>query len=126
MSEDAPVDVEAAFGFFFAFGRHRLWNEWQASGGAEADQREIVEQSEGFAFLSRRFSSCKPIIAAVNGGAYGGGMEIALNCDIIVAAEDAKFALPEVKRGVAAIQGGPSPFRHTPLVITAVLGDLIQ
>ncbi|GLB43752.1 putative enoyl-CoA hydratase isomerase family protein [Lyophyllum shimeji] len=47
-----------------------------------------------------------PIIAAVPGGAYGGGTEILLNCDIVVAAEGAKFALPEVKRGVVAIQGG--------------------
>lgn len=45
-------------------------------------------------------------MAAVIGGAYGGGLEIILNCDIVVAAEDAKFALPEVKQGVVAIQGG--------------------
>ena len=42
----------------------------------------------------------------MNGGAYGGGMEIILNCDIVVASEDAKLALPEVKRGVVAVQGG--------------------
>jgi len=59
----------------------------------------------GFGSISRR-QSTKPIIAAVNGGAYGGGMEIVLNCDLVVAGEDAKFALPEVKRGVVAIQGG--------------------
>jgi len=59
----------------------------------------------GFASLSRRQMS-KPIIAAVNGGAYGGGMEIVLNCDLVVASEDAKFALPEVKQGVVAAQGG--------------------
>lgn len=48
----------------------------------------------------------KPIIAAVSGGAYGGGVEILLNCDYVVASEGAKFGLPEVKRGVVAIQGG--------------------
>lgn len=48
----------------------------------------------------------KPIIAAVVGGAYGGGVEMILNCDIVIASEDAKFTLPEVKRGVVAIQGG--------------------
>ena len=53
-----------------------------------------------------RLQSSKPIIAAVNGGVYGGGVEIVLNCNFVVAGEDAKFALPEVKRGVAAIQGG--------------------
>ena len=56
--------------------------------------------------LSRRFTTSKPVIAAVNGGAYGGGMEIILNCDIVIAGEDVKLALPEVKRGVVASQGG--------------------
>lgn len=48
----------------------------------------------------------KPMVAAVIGGAYGGGVEMLLNCDIVVASEEAKFALPEVKRGVVAVQGG--------------------
>ncbi|MFJ8671935.1 crotonase/enoyl-CoA hydratase family protein [Streptomyces sp. NPDC093589] len=48
----------------------------------------------------------KPLIAAVEGFAMGGGFEIALSCDLIVAAEDAAFALPEVKRGLIAGGGG--------------------
>lgn len=40
------------------------------------------------------------------GGAYGGGVEMILNCDMVIASQDAKFALPEVKRGVVAAQGG--------------------
>ena len=48
------------------------------------------------------------MIAAVNGGAYGGGTEMILNCDIVVAGEDATIALPEVKRGVFAAMGGQS------------------
>ena len=48
----------------------------------------------------------KPIIAAVEGYALAGGFEIALACDMIVAAEDAKFGLPEVKRGLVAAGGG--------------------
>jgi enoyl-CoA hydratase/carnithine racemase len=47
----------------------------------------------------------KPIIAAVNGLAYGGGMEMLTNLDIVVAAKSATFALPEVKRGVVAMAG---------------------
>ena len=66
----------------------------------------VVREVDGFASLSRRFATCKPVIAAVNGGAFGGGTEIILNCDIVVASEDAKIALPEVKRGVVATQGG--------------------
>lgn len=64
-----------------------------------------MSSPHGFASLSRRQSN-KPIIAAVNGGAYGGGVEIVLNCDIVITSDDAKFALPEVKRGVVAAQGG--------------------
>ncbi|KOV80700.1 crotonase/enoyl-CoA hydratase family protein [Nocardia sp. NRRL S-836] len=48
----------------------------------------------------------KPLIAAVEGFAMGGGFELALACDLIVAAEDARFALPEVKRGLIAAGGG--------------------
>ena len=48
----------------------------------------------------------KPLVAAVEGWALGGGFEMALGCDMIVAAEDAKFGLPEVKRGLIAGEGG--------------------
>jgi enoyl-CoA hydratase len=48
----------------------------------------------------------KPLIAAVDGYALAGGMEIALSCDMIVANRNAKFGIPEVKRGLAAAAGG--------------------
>ncbi|MFG2298592.1 crotonase/enoyl-CoA hydratase family protein [Streptomyces sp. NPDC048603] len=48
----------------------------------------------------------KPLIAAVEGAALGGGTEIALACDLVVAAEDARFGLPEVTRGLLAGAGG--------------------
>jgi enoyl-CoA hydratase len=48
----------------------------------------------------------KPLIAAVEGWALAGGCEVALACDLIVAAEDAKFGLPEAKRGLVAGAGG--------------------
>lgn len=60
----------------------------------------------GFAGLSSRFDMEKPIIAAVNGFAMGGGFETALSCDIILAADTAKFALPEVKVGFIAAASG--------------------
>lgn len=48
----------------------------------------------------------KPLVAAVNGLAYGGGFEMVLACDLVVAARSARFALPEVKRGLFALYGG--------------------
>src|SRR3954449_13413382 len=48
----------------------------------------------------------KPLIAAVEGWALAGGFEVALACDLIVAARDARFGIPEVKRGLVAAAGG--------------------
>ncbi|MFM6852964.1 MAG: crotonase/enoyl-CoA hydratase family protein [Sphingopyxis sp.] len=62
-------------------------------------------RGRGFAGLTES-PPRKPLIAAVDGYALAGGMEIALSCDLIVANQDAKFGIPEVKRGLAAAAGG--------------------
>ena len=73
---------------------------------AQPAEQKVQQPTSGFAGLTRRFNRTKPIIAAVNGFAMGGGMETALCCDIIIASENAKFALPEVKVGFFAAAGG--------------------
>jgi enoyl-CoA hydratase/carnithine racemase len=60
----------------------------------------------GFGGLTERYDLFKPVIGAVNGWAMGGGCELALACDILVAADHARFGLPEPRVGLAALAGG--------------------
>ena len=109
------------------FELHEIWDEFEAdpdlwvgivtgagdrafcSGNdlkATAKGADMSLPSSGFGGLCSRFDREKPVIAAVNGIAMGGGMEIMLACDLAVAAAGAKFALPEVKVGLYAAAGG--------------------
>jgi enoyl-CoA hydratase/carnithine racemase len=67
-------------------------------------ERPVHDVRGGFGIVER--PPIKPIIAAVEGNALGGGFEIALACDLIVAGESARFGLPEVMRGLLAAAGG--------------------
>jgi len=71
------------------------------TGGVNADYGR-----GGFGGLTERFDLDKPVIAALNGMAVGGGFETALACDLIVAAEHVEFFLPEVNIGMLASSGG--------------------
>ncbi|MDA8322114.1 MAG: crotonase/enoyl-CoA hydratase family protein [Actinomycetota bacterium] len=64
-----------------------------------------VVEGRGFAGLVER-PPAKPLIAAVEGYALAGGFELVLACDLVVASEEAKFGLPEVRRGLVAGAGG--------------------
>jgi crotonobetainyl-CoA hydratase len=78
----------------------------KAMARGEAATPEAPEhRARGFAGIVTHAIS-KPLIAAVNGAALGGGMEIVLACDLAVSADHAKFGLPEVKRGILAGAGG--------------------
>ena len=78
--------------------------------GFARGERPTVE-GRGFAGIVRR-PARKPLIAAVEGYALAGGFEIVLACDLVVASRDAKFGLPEVKRGLTAAAGGLLRLQH--------------
>src|SRR5690242_4522196 len=86
---------------------------------AGADIREMAGKNFLDAFLGdlaatwdRVSQARKPIIAAVAGFALGGGCELAMQCDIIIAADNAKFGQPEIKLGVIPGIGGTQRFTH--------------
>ncbi|KAK5660574.1 hypothetical protein OQA88_13131, partial [Cercophora sp. LCS_1] len=83
----------------------REWDEANNSGATPGEEKKRIEMPvAGFGGLSNRAGK-KPVIAAVNGLCLGGGMEMVVNCDLVVASKTAKFGLPEVKRGVVALAG---------------------
>lgn len=76
-----------------------------AAPDAAAANEAAVNMPGGFAGITELWDLHKPVIAAVNGLAIGGGFEIALACDVIIAAETAAFSLPEMQRGFLADAG---------------------
>lgn len=96
---------------------------------AQGNANDIARGKGGFAgVVTRNFP--KPLIAAVNGPALAGGFEIVLSCDLVVAAETARFGIPEVKRGLMAAAGGLIRLpKRVPLTIAlelAMTGDPID
>ncbi len=80
--------------------------KWQAEHGSAAIGDRISKLRGGFGGLHKRLDCFKPIIAAVNGFALGGGFEMVLACDIVIASTKASFGLPEPRVGLMAGAGG--------------------
>jgi enoyl-CoA hydratase len=77
---------------------------FSAGSDLKEGQRARTDRGGEYGLIRRRRT--KPLIAAVEGLAFGGGFEAVLACDLVVAARDARFGLPEVKRGLVATSGG--------------------
>lgn len=89
--------------------------KWQALVGGDQVRKDLAGLNGGFGGLTRRYGLYKPLIAAVNGLALGGGTELALACDIVIADQSAEFGLPEPRVGMVARQGGIHRLvRHLP------------
>lgn len=98
----------------------------QRSGG---DQAASDRPARNANFNLNRSDFPKPIIAAVNGAAVGGGFELVLGCDLVVAAEHARFGLPEVKRGLLAAGGGTLLGTRIPMALAmevALTGEYVD
>ncbi|TWF95402.1 carnitinyl-CoA dehydratase [Saccharopolyspora dendranthemae] len=96
---------------------------WDLKGAVEGEAIDADHGPTGFAGLTEFFDLDKPVIAAVNGLAVGGGFELALAADLIVASEHAEFALPEVNLGMVADSGGVLrlPKRLPPAIASELL-----
>lgn len=102
LQEDESLSVGVITGGgtrFFSAG-------WDLKAASEGEAADAYQGVGGFAGLTEYWGLTKPVIAAVNGMALGGGFELALAADMIVAADHAEFGLPEATIGVVPDSGG--------------------
>jgi crotonobetainyl-CoA hydratase len=98
--DDLRVAVLTAAGDrFFSAG-------WDLKAANDGESAHADHGAGGFAGITELFGRCKPIIAAVNGSAYGGGVEMMLGADLVVASNTAMFSFPEARIGVLPDAGG--------------------
>jgi enoyl-CoA hydratase len=93
----------------------RAFSEARESGNADMGSFDALNWFHHGAFA-------KPVVAAVNGHAVAGGFELALSCDLVVAADHARFGLSEVKRGLFPAGGGTTLSARIPLAIALEMG----
>lgn len=102
LAEDDGLSVAIVSG-----GGERFFSAgWDLKAAAEGEPPDADQGVGGFAGLTEYWNLKKPVVAAVNGMALGGGFELALAADLIVAAEHAEFALTEASIGLVADAGG--------------------
>ena len=104
--DDFAADPDAWVAIITAEGDKAFCAGNDLKAAARGDVLTQDQWSGGFGGLARRHDLFKPVICAANGSAYGGGFEIVLACDIVIAADHARFSLPEVRIARLAGAGG--------------------
>lgn len=95
-------DPELRVAILTAAGEKFFCPGWDLKAAAAGEAPDVDYGVGGFGGLQELKGLNKPVICAVNGLAFGGGFEIMISCDIIIAAEHATFALPEINSGTVA------------------------
>jgi crotonobetainyl-CoA hydratase len=99
-------DPELRVGIVTGAGERFFCAGWDLKAAAAGEEVDADHGPGGFAGLTELHHRSKPVIAAVNGLALGGGFELALAADLVVAAEHAEFGLPETGLGIIPDAGG--------------------
>jgi crotonobetainyl-CoA hydratase len=99
-------DADLRVGVLTGAGQRFFSAGWDLKAAAAGEAVDADHGPGGFGGLTEFFGRTKPVIAAVNGLALGGGFELALAADLLVLAEHAELALPEVNLGLVADSGG--------------------
>lgn len=107
-----------------AAARNSFSAGWDLKAATEGEAPDADFGPGGFAGLTEIFDLDKPVIAAVNGYAFGGGFELALAADFIICAENASFALPEAKLGIVPDSGGV--LRLPKLLPPAIVNEMVM